>query len=118
MKYRHNGAVSGRWFFAVATWPFGFLEVGETRLRIGSRLGSLVTAFGIPDTVVVTKSDPVQVRQVGNGLGTGFFIVDQFEAAQSAMFNTWSGGQVRGHLEECGWPVGYAARPNWKPNRY
>lgn len=88
--------MSGRWFFAVATCLSGFSKSAKLACGSDRFLGSLVTAFGIPDTVVVTKSDPVQVRQAGQRPGTGFFIVDQFEAAQSAMFNTWSGGQVRG----------------------
>lgn len=106
MRYRHTGGASGRWFFSVATWPFGILEVDEARLRIGVQyIGPIASLLGIPETLTVTKWDTVGVRQEGSGIGAGFFVVDQFGSRLSAVFNTLSGDTVRRHLEECGWPV-------------
>lgn len=118
MRYRHTGGASGRWFFSVATWPFGILEVDKARLRIGVQyIGPIASLLGIRDMLTVTKRDTVGVRQGGSGIGAGFFIVDQFESRLSAVFNTLGGETVRRHLEECGWPRLVATGSGWQTTR-
>lgn len=104
MSFKHLGGVTGRWFFAFASWPFGVLEVSPWRLRIGVQfVGPLARLLGIRDVVVSRSSNAVVLMK--SSFGAEFQIVDLNGAALSGTFSTFNGTIVREHLESCGWLV-------------